>query len=272
MRTTRETTANRRIPLLGGGPALTALAIALVATLTGSAAQAARPADQTAAARFGWGKPLPASDEFGYTGAPDPRRWSVYGKGGRDNCWPGHAGNGRRCASANKVADGYLRQTGLSNGDTAGIASRFGQKYGRWEVRARMAAAGGGGRAYHPVLITWPDSDKWPQGAEYDFLENNIGDRCAEAFLHYPNHQPRRQEHAEKCGVDLTRWHNYGFEWTTKGLVGYLDGAEWFRFGRDGIQNAPGPMHLTVQLDNFHGRGMQKAYFDVDWARVYPAR
>jgi hypothetical protein len=28
-------------------------------------------------------------------------------------------------------------------------------------------------------------------------------------------------------------------------------------------------MHQTIQLDNFCGCSMQKAFFDVDWARVY---
>jgi hypothetical protein len=91
----------------------------------------------------------------------------------------------------------------------------------------------------------------------------------AEAFLHYPNHRPRTQEHAVKNNVDLTQWHNVGFEWSRTGLVGYIDGAEWFRFDRDGIQNAPGPMHLTIQLDAFAPSGLQPAFFDVQWAKFY---
>jgi beta-glucanase (GH16 family) len=244
----------------------------------GPDAAAAVQDDGTAASKYNWGTPLPGSDEFDYSGAPDAGKWGVYGAGGDEggsgsNCWPGHSGNGRRCASANSVADGYLRQTGLANGDTAGIASKTDLKHGRWEVRARMAAApGASGDPYHPVLITWPANDEWPAGAEYDFLEVNIGDPGAGAFLHYPNHQPRVQEYAEKAGVDLTQWHNYGFEWTADGLVGYIDGAEWFRFDSDCIQCAPGPMHLTIQLDNFFGSGgLQKAFLDVDWARIYPA-
>ena len=220
----------------------------------------------TAAARFGWGTPLPASDEFNYSGTPDPAKWGRYGDGG---CVPGHDGNGRRCGARNQVGDGFLRQSGLSNGDTAGLASKLDQKYGRWEVRARFdAAPGATGNPYHAVLINWPQSNQWPAGAEYDFLEVVRGDKGATAFLHYPNHQPKRQESAYKQ-LDLTQWHNYGFEWTASGLVGFIDGVEWFRFASNGIQNAPGPMHLTIQLDNFHGGGMQAANFDVDWARIY---
>lgn len=221
------------------------------------------PGDQqTAAGRLGWGTPVAAgSDEFNYAGAPDPARWSTYNG-------PGHAGNGRRVASASTVQDGFLRQTGKANGDTAGMASKFGQRFGRWEVRARVNSTGASGKPYHAVLITWPDSDQWPAGAEYDFFEVNVGDTCAAAFLHLPNHQPYRQESARKCPVDLTAWHNYGFSWRDNLLVGYIDGQEWFRFtGR--VAQAPGPMHQTIQLDNFFGSGMQPATFDIDWARAY---
>ncbi|WP_157683642.1 glycoside hydrolase family 16 protein [Microlunatus soli] len=231
---------------------------------------------KTAAQRLGWGTPLPASDEFNYVGTPDRSRWNVYGDGGSEggagsNCWPGHDGNGRRCADANHVNGEYLRQTGEMNGDSAGVASVQNLQYGRWEVRARLQPArGAAGHPYHAVLITWPQSDEWPAGAEYDFFEVDAGDTCAVAFLHYPNHEPKRQEMAQKCPVDITKWHAYGFEWSPQGLTGYIDGDEWFTFNQDCIQCAPGPMHQTIQLDNFFGAGgMQRANFDIDWARVY---
>ncbi|MEU0189470.1 hypothetical protein ABZ250_06365 [Streptomyces afghaniensis] len=49
---------------------------------------------------------------------------------------------------------------------------------------------------------------------------------------------------------------------------------EWFRFSgganadRDCIQCAPS-MHRTIQLDNFHGDGLQSAVYEVDRARVF---
>jgi len=229
------------------------------------------PTGDTAAVRYQWGTALPGSDEFTYGSAavpavPDRTKWSIAGQ-----CWPGHNGNGRRCDTNTRVVGGMLRMTGESDGDSGWLASETGQRYGRWEVRARSQATGANnGRQYHPVLITWPDSDQWPEGAEYDYLENSApGEDCAGAFLHYPNHQPRTQEHAEKCGVDLSQWHNFGFEWTPQHVTGYLDGVEWFTFSRDCVQCAPGPMHQTIQLDNFFGSSMQPAVFEADWARVY---
>ncbi|MEU4621893.1 glycoside hydrolase family 16 protein [Actinoplanes sp. NPDC023801] len=233
------------------------------------------PAGDTAASRFGWGTPLPASDEFDYGSAaapavPDRTKWELAGDG-VGQCMNGHNGNGRRCDANSRVLGGILRMTGEADGDTGWLGSTLSQKYGRWEVRARSQATGANnGRQYHPVLITWPESNEWPEGAEYDYLENSApGEQCAGAFLHYPNHQPRTQEHAEKCGVDLTQWHNFGFEWTRQHLKGYIDGVEWFSFSRDCVQCAPGPMFQTIQLDNFFGGSMQPAVFEMDWARVY---
>ncbi|MET0189714.1 MAG: glycoside hydrolase family 16 protein [Pseudonocardia sediminis] len=236
------------------------------------------PATQTEAAkRFGWGAPGAGSDEFNYTGAPDPAKWSQAGE-----CWAGHAGNGGRCASKSRVDGSKLVQTGAANGDTGWIASRTNQKYGRWEARVRSEATGkNNGRQYHPLLIIWPESDRWPQDGEYDFLENGApGEPCAESFIHYPHSPgPTQQIFAKEknCGAPLTEWHNVAFEWTPDHVRGFIDGKQWFSYsggaqgGRRAIQDMPSG-HLTIQLDNFFGGNMQPAKYEVDWVRTYPLR
>lgn len=226
----------------------------------------------TAATTLGWGTPLPASDEFNTPGAPDPKKWGTYNG-------TGHANNGRRVAANNTVQNGFLRQTGKANGDSAGMASHFDQQYGRWEARVRSTSSSpAASKQYHPVLIVWPKSEKWPQDGEYDFLENSKpGDDCAEVFAHYP-HNPGRvqQEHAveKNCGAPLSEWHNIAFEWTPQFIRGFVDGKEFYRFSggatstRKAIQAMPSG-HATIQLDNFFGSGMTPATFDVDWMRIY---
>lgn len=243
------------------------------------------PPATTAAEAQGWGDPLPVSDEFDVPGPPDPTKWSVYGAGGDvggDECWVGHDGNGRRCVSqATVTSEGYLRITGTAGGDTGAMSHRFDQQYGRWEVRARaLAAPGATGNPYHAVLIVWPWSNKWPVHGEYDFWEVNVGDTGANAWLHYPHPSLPdghiEQERAQQAGVDVADWHNYALEWTPDELIGYIDGQEWFRFadgagpnGRGDIQGMPAG-HLTIQLDNFFpDGGLQDAYLDVEWARIY---
>ncbi|SFO00951.1 Glycosyl hydrolases family 16 [Pseudonocardia ammonioxydans] len=242
----------------------------------------ARPADQsrpkpgapTAAERYGWGTPLPASDEFDYDGPPDPQKWKHAGE-----CWPGHDGNGGRCASRSTVDGEKLVQTGLADGDSAWIGSTFNQQYGRWEARVRSEGTGpDNGRQYHPLLIIWPQSDQWPEDGEYDFLENGApGEQCAEAFIHYPHGRGAIQQEFVResdCGAPLSEWHNVAIEWTPDHITGFIDGVEWFSFSggaqgnRRNIQDMPSG-HLTIQLDNFFGGDMQPATYEVDWVRIY---
>jgi hypothetical protein len=88
----------------------------------------------SAAGRYDWGAPLAQwSDEFDYgsessPAVPDQAKWALAG-GGVGQCWPGHAGNGRRCDENSRVVGGILRQVGDVDGDTGWLASRFGQRY-----------------------------------------------------------------------------------------------------------------------------------------------
>lgn len=243
----------------------------------GPAAPKAPATPTEAAERYGWGAPGAGTDEFNYTGAPDPAKWSQAGE-----CWAGHDGNGGRCASKSRVDGSKLVQSGTAGGDTGWIASRTNQKYGRWEARVRSQATGrDNGRQYHPLLIIWPQSDRWPQDGEYDFLENGApGETCAESYIHYPHDPGPTQQIFTKeknCGAPMTEWHNVAFEWTPDHVRGYIDGKQWFshsggeRGGRRAIQDMPSG-HLTIQLDNFFGAGMQPATYEVDWVRTYALR
>jgi glycosyl hydrolase family 16 len=245
---------------------------------------AAAPAAEgdTASARHGWGEPVPqGSDEFNYGSEsspvrPDPAKWEHAGSG--DECWPGHAGSGRRCEENARVVGGMLRIVGEANGDTGWIASTFDQQYGRWEARVRsQPTSETNDPQYYPLLILWPSSDRHPQDGEYDYLENvEPSAPCVEANIHYPHDEsaPTQLEPAQRCGVDLTQWHNLALEWTPDHIKGFVDGEEWFSFSggandlRQCIQCSRG-MHQTIQLDNFYGDSMQPAVYEVDWARVY---
>jgi hypothetical protein len=237
----------------------------------------------TAAERHGWGDEIPeGSDEFNYgseqePAVPDEAKWDLVGDA-VGQCIPGHDSNGQRCEEKSRVVGQVLRQTGEANGDTAWLGSNFSQQYGRWEARVRSMPNGDNNdRQYHPLLIIWPDSDRWPEDGEYDFLENEApGQDCAESWIHYP-HNPdvdTQQEFSQKCGVDLTQWHNIGFEWTADGVKGFIDGEEWFSFsgGENGdrqcIQCMPSG-HLTIQLDNFYGEDLQPATYEIDWVHTY---
>ncbi|ONI81288.1 hypothetical protein ALI144C_22465 [Actinosynnema sp. ALI-1.44] len=234
-----------------------------------------------AAVRYGWGTPLPISDEFGYTGPVDPVKWGVPSgnEGGTPGCWKGHAENGRRCAKNSTVANGIMTMRGEANGDTGWLRQKLDRQYGRWEIRSRSRNTGASGGLYHPLHLIWPTSGKRLEDGEYDWVEySNPDAQCLQAFLHYPKSPSDKKERRELCPVDMTQWHNFAFEWSPAGLVGYVDGVEWFRLSgganadRGNIQDMPSG-HLNIQLDNFTGSsGLRPAVFEVDWVRLYDVR
>ena len=233
------------------------------------------PTDLTVAAiRHNWGNSHPLSDEFNYVGAPNSTKWSLPGEG-----WAGHSGNGRRRPERQTVDGEKLIMTGLANGDSGWMRHKLDQQYGRWEARVRSFETGstGSGR-YHPLLLLWPTSNSRQQDGEYDYMENNVpGDTKLGAFMHFPHPGTTvvQQRHFEKLGVNLSEWHNIGFEWTSAHLKGFLDGVEWFVTSggandvRRNIQTMPSG-HGNIQLDNFTGTsGLRPASLEVAWYRVY---
>ena len=212
-------------------------------------------AGSTAAQTYGWGTPV-AGDEFGYTGSPDSTKWNLYNSAG-------HAGNGVRSPAAWSVDGSVARVSGDAQGTTGGMSAKFGRRtYGRWEARMRTSARDS---EYHPVLLLWPDSGGSCDG-EIDYAEGTADVTKMRFFYHYScsNYQTSASR-----TVDTTQWHNYAVEWTSAGVIGYLDGVEWFR-DTDPTHQPPGPMHQTVQLDWFpDGTTTTPSWMEVDWVRVY---
>lgn len=235
-----------------------------------------QPANPTnsAAHIFEWGTPLPSSDTFDYTNAtntPDPGKWSIMGEGGTqggDECWIGFEGNGRRCTGQLVLAGDRLEIHGDSLGDSGGVMSVLDQRYGRWEVRARFRNIGVSGSAYRPTMVLYPQSEVLPQMGLLEFTHGMVGGTSITSTLHKPADTDINRQFVSET-IDLTQYHNYGFEWNSQGMIGYIDGVEWYRL-EDPTYNSGGPMHLRLQLDNLFGTSMRAASMDVQWARVYP--
>ncbi|HSN37075.1 MAG TPA: family 16 glycosylhydrolase [Arthrobacter sp.] len=222
-----------------------------------SAAPTPAPTTGSAATDYNWGTPT-AGDEFNYTGAPDPAKWSVYNSAG-------HAGNGIRSPQQVTVDGSKMVMTGTADGTTAGISAKFAnQKYGRWEVRA----AGSGDTEYHMVLLLWPDSRNWPCDGEVDYAET-AGDWNVIKFFHH--YSCLNSQTSAAKALDVTEFHNYAVDWSPNGIVGYIDGVKWFE-DNDPAHQPPGPMHQTLQLDWFPDSTADgAAEMRVDWVRVYAA-
>lgn len=231
----------------------------------------------TAAGKLGWGVPDASSDEFNYTGPPDPAKWSVYNSVGNE-------GNGLRRPERATVASGRLTLTGLAgSANTAGMEHKKDQTYGKWEIRARSYytsdpnAPGDKTGGYHPVAIIWPQTEGWPEGGEYDFMENGEpGMQAAGAFLHYPSlNGVDSQIDVPDLPVDMRQFHNYAIEWTSASLKLYVDGNLWYTASggssasRKNIQQMLVGA-LTLQLDAFQATGLIGSAMEVEWARIYP--
>ena len=203
-----------------------------------------------------WG-PVRGGDEFNYVGAPAKAKWRVYDSAG-------HAGKGRRSPAAFSVDGKHVNIVGDENGTTGGMSAKFERRrYGRWEVRMRTGVRD---PEYHPVLILWPDSGNWPCDGEVDFAEGTKDPAKINFYHHYGC--SNRHTSATKT-LDVTQWHNYAVEWTRAGIVGFIDGKEWFR-DTDPAHQPPGSMHQTVQLDWFpDGSETRRSEMMVDWVRVY---
>ncbi|GGS74770.1 hypothetical protein GCM10010156_36950 [Planobispora rosea] len=238
--------------------AVAAMALTTLSTAQGETAPAcsAAPDPASAAGVHGWGVPAWCAefdDEY-----LDPSEWVFYDS-------PGHAGNGRRSSGQLYLGGGALYLYGLADGTTAGLAARHVQPYGRWEVRVRLYPGAG---SYHPVALLWPQDGggnvRSATGEEIDFLEviDDPERQRPNFFLHTP--QGQEQAHAN---VDMTTWHTYAVENGPGGVVGYIDGREWFR-----SPNAThSPMSVCLQLDWFPGQGSSgEAWMEVDWLRIYP--
>jgi glycosyl hydrolase family 16 len=190
-------------------------------------------------------------DEF--AGAPSPK-WTKYDGEGND-------GEGRRTPDAVGVRGGALVIRADADGNTGGIAWRDQRETGRWEMRARFPK---GDAQYHPVLLLWPKKGGSKAG-EIDFAETTSAASSVSFFLH---HDSGDQKSAKKQ-VDLTQWHNYAVEVTSKRVTGYVDGQKWFE-STDSDTLPRGPVHPVIQLDWFpKGDPPKPTEMQVAWMRIY---
>ena len=232
----------------------TALVVSILFPLPMPAALAAG-AEPTAAQTIGWGAPTRSED---FTG--DLAQWSLYNG-------PGHDGNGQahaRPRSASRTASS--RSTATPRATPRAWRGARAPMYGRWEARMRASA---GDPDYHAVLLLWPDSeDEGGYGGEIDFMENSDATRQnTEMFVHYGNEDTQLQGAVD---VDATQWHNWAVEWAPDHITAFLDGKQWWSTSLAAAQ-PPGPMHMTVQLDQFRGGGgLIPSNLQVDWVRYYP--
>jgi len=232
------------------------------------------------------------SDEFNYSGPPDPHKWG-YDIGGHgwgngelqyytdraDNAW---VAGGTLHIKAAREAFGGKRFTSAR----LVTRGRFDFRYGRVEVRVKLPV-GRGAWAAAWMLPTDKSYGEWPRSGEIDIMEHVGHDRGkvhgtvhTERFNHGKGTQVGRA-----IAVDAGKWHTYAVEWSAEGVSFILDGQQYHRFqkrkeGGWAVWPFDQPFHIILNIavggswggqqgvdeEAFAGEGQ---VMEVAWVRAY---
>ena len=103
-------------------------------------------------------------------------------------------------------------------------------------VSARIKLTAGDG--LWPAFWTLGNG-RWPDSGEMDIMEN-VGDRTwTNVALHGPGYSgntPLVKRRAFPAGTEITGWHVYSMEWTTRGFAFKVDDDEFYRVTRADVE------------------------------------
>jgi beta-glucanase (GH16 family) len=193
--------------------------------------------------------------------AVDIATWNMYYGGG-------HVGNGLRRPEAFSTENGLLVITAqMKDGKlvSGAMAHRKNYTYGKFEFRVRTEKDSS--LATSGVVLTWPESGKWPIDGELDIYETMLNGQRNPFYtvLHYAadNRQIQFEHH-----IDATQWHTITMEWLPDAIRIFRDG-ELVYTCTERVAIPQVPHHLCIQLDAFKTEmtGTVKMY--VDWVKIY---
>jgi endo-1,3-1,4-beta-glycanase ExoK len=194
-------------------------------------------------------------------GAVDESRWDIY-RG------PGHAGNGLRSAEAFSIENGVLVVTAaMKNGVlvSGGMANKQNLTYGKFEFRVRNEPDSS--EATSGVVLTWPQSERWPVDGENDIFETGTGAsrNPFHTFIHY---SADNQQYHYAHEANGTEWQIISMEWTKEKIIISRNGKiVWTLTDAAAIPDVP--HHLCIQLDAFKTVMTGTVRMYVDWVKIY---
>jgi hypothetical protein len=191
------------------------------------------------------------------------------------NWWPyttsGHNNNGLRRPEALTVADGILTVTAQMKDETlisGAMSHRKNYTYGKFEFRVKADADPSG--ATSAVVLTWPQSEKWPDDGENDIFETHSSLNPNRTFFetNILSGLPQNKWSKGRYTLDATQWHVVTMMWKADAIRIYIDDKlRWKLTDPDAIVDKP--HHLCIQLDAFQPTmtGVSRMY--VDWVKIY---
>jgi beta-glucanase (GH16 family) len=148
---------------------------------------------------------------------------------------PSHVSVGGGVLTIDTFSDPALGGTWASGG--IATLPNLSRRYGRYRVRLRFEA----GRGVAHVVLLVAANGSWPP--EIDFSEDNgRGGQADYATLHYGADD---RQVGRRIGVNLSRWHTFGLNWTPGHLEYVLDGRVWARVASSAVPDIP--MKLAIQ-------------------------
>ncbi len=194
----------------------------------------------------------------------DTNTWNIYDG-------PGHNKNGLRSPRAFSVKDGLLTVTAKMIGEdlvSGGMAHKKNYKYGKFEFRVKSDPDPSG--ATSAVVLTWPQSEKWPVDGENDMYETGQS-KTRDRFTTYIHYDIKNYQKQFIHNVDAKEWHTVAMEWSEDEIKMYVDGnCHWVLRDKEAIPDVA--HHICIQLDAFRTSMTGETKMYVDWVKIYQAK
>lgn len=242
------------------------------------------------------------SDEFDYTGVPDPQKWSFDTSGNNWNWGNDEAQNYTTSKDGNAwVEDGKLviearKEDYYWAGDgetknytSARLITRYKGDwlYGKIEVRAKLPR----GVGIWPAIWMMPTDDVyggWPKSGEIDIMEYVGFDKGnVHANVHHTSTNPNKRSEGQGATKSVyspySVYHTYGLIWTEDKMEFQVNGNTYMTYKNEGKGHITWPFdqrfHLILNVAVGGTWGGQQGIDDtifpqkmlVDYVRVYKA-
>lgn len=222
------------------------------------------------------------SDEFDYSGLPDPEKWGNEAGFIRNNELQYYT-QGRIENSV--AANGNLMIIGRKETfDTAEYTStslttdgKHSWKYGKIEARMKLPKGQGIWPAFW-MLGQNIHQEGWPRCGEIDIMEHINDEDILYGTLHW--HNEKHVSDGARTPCDVTQFHNYTVEWDKDSIKWFLDGIKYHGVGiKDSINSTAEfhkPFYIILNLaigGNWPKNPDETTVFPdtvfVDYVRVY---
>jgi beta-glucanase (GH16 family) len=209
------------------------------------------------------GRRLAFADDFDGT-VLNATSWRPYNSAG-------NAGNGLRRGSAiqldgggslvitAQMVDGQLVSGGMSN--------RQSYTYGWFEFRVRTEPDPTG--TLSGVVLTWPESGRWPVDGENDIYETGADAGTRFPFHSYVHYGAANDQYRFTHPADAAQWHTMAMDWRPDAISFYRDGTLVATL-TDVAAIPDVAHHLCVQLDATATRQLtMPVRMFLDYVRIY---